>query len=49
MNPNRLNLTIKSQSGGIWPDADFNANHKVRHVLEVRPKSWTSAGRCGGE
>ena len=35
MNKNRLTLVVKSQSGGTWPDAEFNLHQKVRHVLEA--------------
>lgn len=34
MNKNEISLTIKSQSGGTWPDAEFNRHQKVRHVLD---------------
>jgi uncharacterized protein with PhoU and TrkA domain len=33
-NKNEIGLTIKSQSGGTWPDAEFNVHQKVRHVLQ---------------
>lgn len=26
-------MTIKSQSGGTWPDAEFNIHQAVRHLL----------------
>lgn len=34
MNKNEISLTIKSQSGGTWPDAEFNLHQKVRHLLD---------------
>jgi hypothetical protein len=33
-NKNEIQLTIKSQAGGTWPDARFNVHQKIRHVLE---------------
>lgn len=33
MNKNDVILTIKSQSGGTWPDEIFNVHQKVRHLL----------------
>lgn len=39
MNKNQLSLTVKSQSGGTWPDAEFNMHHKVRHVLDAALKT----------
>lgn len=35
MNKNQISVTVKSQSGGIWPDAEFNLHQKVRHVLDL--------------
>ena|SRR5581483_3624160 len=35
LNKNELSLTIKSQPGGTWLDAEFNAHQNVRHVLEL--------------
>ena len=34
MNTNQLNLTIKSQTGSTWPNAEFNVHQKVRLVLQ---------------
>lgn len=34
MSKNKISVTIKSQSGGTWPDAEFNIHQKVRHLLE---------------
>ena len=34
MNKNQLDLTIKSQTGSTWPNAEFNLHQKVRLVLE---------------
>lgn len=34
MNKNEISVTIKSQSGGTWSDAEFNQYQKVRHVLD---------------
>ncbi len=34
MNKNELSLTIKSQSGGTWPAAEFNLHQKIRLVLD---------------
>jgi hypothetical protein len=34
MNKNQLDLTIKSQTGSTWPNAEFNQHQKVRLVLE---------------
>lgn len=35
MNPNDMQVTIKSQSGGTWPDAIFNVHQQVRHLLDA--------------
>lgn len=34
MNTNQLNLTIKSQTGSTWPNAEFNQHQKARLVLQ---------------
>ena len=34
MSKNKITVTIKSQSGGTWPEAEFNIHQKVRHLLE---------------
>ncbi len=34
MNKNQLDLTIKSQTGSTWLNAEFNLHQKVRLVLE---------------
>src|SRR5258708_8975183 len=35
MNPNDVQVTVKSQSGGTWPDAVFNVHQHVRHLLDA--------------
>ena len=34
MNANDIHVTIKSQSGGTWPDAVFNVHQHIRHLLD---------------
>lgn len=34
MNKNRISVTVKSQSGNTWPDAEFNIHQKLRLLLE---------------
>lgn len=34
MNKNQLDLTIKSQTGSTWLNAEFNLHQKVQLVLE---------------
>jgi hypothetical protein len=34
VNKNQVSLTVKSASGGTWPDAVFNVHQKVQHVLD---------------
>ena len=33
MNKNQINVTIKWQAGGVWPDAAFNIHQQVGHLL----------------
>lgn len=33
MNKNQISVTVKSQSGGTWPEAVFNVHQKIRHLL----------------
>lgn len=40
MNKNQISLSIKSQSGGTWPDAEFNLHQKVRHLLGSAVKKF---------
>jgi hypothetical protein len=40
MNMNEISLTIKSASGGTWPDAEFNIREKVRQVLDQALKHF---------
>lgn len=35
MNKNEITIIVKSQAGGMWPDAVFNFHQKVRHVLDL--------------